>query len=86
MIGATVSSAMSHILFRTRFCRNESSRNPQLAVLSVVQDIAGGSVPIFRISPIERGGRFVRAGGLPMALDRRTRRVRAITSSTPARA
>ena len=30
------------------------ARNPFLAVPSVVQDIAGGSVPIYRISPIER--------------------------------
>ncbi len=30
------------------------AHNPFLAVPSVVQDIAGGSVPIFRISPIER--------------------------------
>ena len=30
------------------------ARNPFLAIPSTVQDIAGGSVPIFRISPIER--------------------------------
>ena len=34
--------------------RHYLARNPYLAVPTAIQDIAGGSVPIFRISPIER--------------------------------
>ena len=44
----------SHPLSHPVLPRRELARNPLLAVPSVVQDIAGGSVPIFRISPIER--------------------------------
>jgi putative membrane-bound dehydrogenase-like protein len=44
----------SHPLSQVVLPRRELARNPYLAVPSVVQDIAGGSVPIFRISPIER--------------------------------
>jgi len=44
----------SHPLSQPVLPRHELARNPFLAVPSVVQDIAGGSVPIFRISPIER--------------------------------
>ena len=44
----------SHPLSQPVLPRRELARNPFLAVPSVVQDIAGGSVPIFRISPIER--------------------------------
>ena len=54
-LGQPVHSAMSLIRCRTRSCLClQLARNPFLAVPSVVQDIAGGSVPIFRISPIER--------------------------------
>jgi len=44
----------SHPLSQPVLPRRELARNPFLAVPSVVQDIAGGSVPIYRISPIER--------------------------------
>jgi putative membrane-bound dehydrogenase-like protein len=44
----------SHPLSQPVLPRAELARNPFLAVSSVVQDITGGSVPIFRISPIER--------------------------------
>ncbi|MGP0068245.1 MAG: PVC-type heme-binding CxxCH protein, partial [Isosphaeraceae bacterium] len=44
----------SHPLSQAVLPHRELARNPYLAVPSVVQDIAGGSVPIFRISPIER--------------------------------
>jgi putative membrane-bound dehydrogenase-like protein len=44
----------SHPLSQAVLPRRELARNPYLAVPSAVQDIAGGSVPIFRISPIER--------------------------------
>ncbi len=44
----------SHPLSQPVLPLRELARNPLLAVPSVVQDIAGGSVPIFRISPIER--------------------------------
>ena len=44
----------SHPLSQAVLPRRELARNTYLAVSSAVQDIAGGSVPIFRISPIER--------------------------------
>ena len=44
----------SHPLSNPVLPLRELARNPLLALPSVVQDIAGGSVPIFRISPIER--------------------------------
>jgi putative membrane-bound dehydrogenase-like protein len=44
----------SHPLSQPVLPRAELARNPFLVVSSVVQDIAGGSVPIFRISPLER--------------------------------
>ncbi len=44
----------SHPLSQAVLPRRELARNPYLAIPSVVQDIAGGSVPIFRISPMER--------------------------------
>jgi putative membrane-bound dehydrogenase-like protein len=44
----------SHPLSQPVLPRRELARNPFLAVPSAVQDIAGGAVPIFRISPIER--------------------------------
>ena len=43
----------SHPLSQAVLPRRELARNPYLAVPSAVQDIAGGSVPIFRISPVE---------------------------------
>ncbi len=43
----------SHPLSQPVLPRRELERNPFLAVPSVVQDILGGSVPIFRISPVE---------------------------------
>jgi putative membrane-bound dehydrogenase-like protein len=44
----------SHPLSQPVLPRRELARNPVLAIASVVEDIAGGSVPIFRISPVER--------------------------------
>ncbi len=44
----------SHPLSQPVLPRRELARNPYLAVPSAVQDISGGSVPIFRISPVER--------------------------------
>jgi putative membrane-bound dehydrogenase-like protein len=44
----------SHPLSQPVLPRRELGRNPFLAVPSAVKDIAGGAVPIFRISPIER--------------------------------
>ena len=44
----------SHPLSQPVLPRQALARNPFLAVPSAVQDIAGGAVPIFRISPIER--------------------------------
>ncbi len=44
----------SHPLSHPVLPLEDLAHNPFLAVPSVVQDIAGGSVPIFRISPIER--------------------------------
>ncbi len=44
----------SHPLSQPVLPRRELARNPYLAVPTVVRDIAGGSVPIFRISPVER--------------------------------
>ena len=44
----------SHPLSQAVLPRRELARNPYFAVPSTVQDIAGGSVPIFRISPMER--------------------------------
>jgi putative membrane-bound dehydrogenase-like protein len=44
----------SHPLSQPVLPRSALARNPMLALPSVVQDIAGGSVPIFRISPVER--------------------------------
>jgi putative membrane-bound dehydrogenase-like protein len=44
----------SHPLSQPVLPRSALARNPFLAVPSAVQDIAGSSVPIFRISPIER--------------------------------
>jgi putative membrane-bound dehydrogenase-like protein len=44
----------SHPLSQAVLPRRELLRNPFLAIPSVTQDIAGGSVPIFRISPMER--------------------------------
>ncbi len=44
----------SHPLSQAVLPRRELARNPYLAVPSAVQDITRGSVPIFRISPIER--------------------------------
>ncbi len=44
----------SHPLSQPVLPRRELGRNPFLAVSSTVEDIAGGAVPIFRISPIER--------------------------------
>lgn len=44
----------SHPLSQPVLPRRELERNPFLAVPSTVEDIAGGAVPIFRISPIER--------------------------------
>ena len=52
--GAIDSPATSRILFRSRCCRAALARNPALLIPSVVQDIAGGGVPIFRISAVER--------------------------------
>ncbi len=53
MTGGTGSPATSRTRSRNRSCRAASWRNPYLAIPSVVEDIAGGSVPIFRISPVE---------------------------------
>ena len=44
----------SHPLSQPVLPRQALARNPFLAVPSAVQDILGGAVPIFRISPIER--------------------------------
>jgi putative membrane-bound dehydrogenase-like protein len=44
----------SHPLSQPVLPRRELARNPVQAVATVVEDIAGGSVPIFRISPVER--------------------------------
>ena len=44
----------SHPLSHPVLPRRELERNSLLALPSVVHDIAGGSVPMFRISPIER--------------------------------
>ncbi len=44
----------SHPLSQPVLPRRELARNPFLIVPSTVEDIAGGAVPIFRISPIER--------------------------------
>jgi hypothetical protein len=44
----------SHPLSQAVLPRSELARNPFLVVPSPAQDITGGSVPIFRISPIER--------------------------------
>jgi putative membrane-bound dehydrogenase-like protein len=44
----------SHPLSQPVLPRRELARNPFLVVPSTVEDIAGGAVPIFRISPIER--------------------------------
>ena len=44
----------SHPLSQPVLPRAALARNPMLLLSSVVQDIAGGSVPIFRISPVER--------------------------------
>ena len=44
----------SHPLSQPVLPRRELARNPFLAIPSAVHDIAGGSVPIFRISPVER--------------------------------
>jgi putative membrane-bound dehydrogenase-like protein len=44
----------SHPLLQPVLPRHYLDRNPALAVSSAIQDIVGGSVPIFRISPIER--------------------------------
>jgi putative membrane-bound dehydrogenase-like protein len=44
----------SHPLSQPVLPRRELERNPFLAVPSTVEDITGGAVPIFRISPIER--------------------------------
>ena len=43
----------SHTRSRNRSCRAGNWRNPYLVVPRAVNDIAGGSVPIFRISPVE---------------------------------
>jgi putative membrane-bound dehydrogenase-like protein len=44
----------SHPLSHPVLPRRELARNPFLIVPSTVEDIAGGAVPIFRISPVER--------------------------------
>jgi putative membrane-bound dehydrogenase-like protein len=44
----------SHPLSQPVLPRQELGRNPFLTVASTVEDIAGGAVPIFRISPVER--------------------------------
>ena len=44
----------SHPLSQPVLPRREMARNPFLTIPSAIQDIAGGSVPIFRISPVER--------------------------------
>ena len=44
----------SHPLLHAVLPQHYLARNPYLAVPSAIQNIAGGSVPIFRISPIER--------------------------------
>ena len=44
----------SHPLSQPVLPRREMARNPFLTIPSAVDDILGGSVPIFRISPIER--------------------------------
>ncbi len=43
----------SHPISQPVLPRRELARNPYLAVPTAVHDIAGGSVPIFRISPVE---------------------------------
>ncbi len=48
----------SHPLSQPVLPRRELARNPFLVVPSTVEDITGGSVPIFRISPIERWRRI----------------------------
>jgi putative membrane-bound dehydrogenase-like protein len=50
----------SHPISQPVLPRRELARNPYLAVPSAVQDIAGGSVPVFRISPVE-GWRQIRS-------------------------
>jgi len=44
----------SHPLSQPVLPRRDLARNPFLIVPSTVEDIAGGAVPIFRISPVER--------------------------------
>jgi putative membrane-bound dehydrogenase-like protein len=44
----------SHPLSQPVLPRRELERNPFLVVPSAIEDIAGGAVPIFRISPMER--------------------------------
>jgi putative membrane-bound dehydrogenase-like protein len=50
----------SHPISQPVLPRRELARNAYLAVPSVVQDIAGGSVPVYRISPVE-GWRQIRS-------------------------
>ena len=52
--GVIGSPAMSHIHSRSRSCRAGRGANPFLVTPSAIEDILGGSVPIFRISPIEQ--------------------------------
>ena len=53
--GAIGLLATSRTRSHSRSCRGETlARNPFLTIPSAVEDILGGSVPIFRISPIER--------------------------------
>ena len=51
--GNRFSSNESHPLSQAVFPRRELARNPFITVGRVMEDIAGGSVPIFRISPVE---------------------------------
>jgi putative membrane-bound dehydrogenase-like protein len=44
----------SHPLLQPLLPEHYLARNPSLAVPSAIHDIAGGAVPIFRISPVER--------------------------------
>jgi hypothetical protein len=65
--------------------RRELARNAYLAVPSAVQDIAGGAVPIFRISPMERW-RQIRSSRRIAYSERARIAGVVITWSTPARA
>ena len=66
--------------------RRELARNPYLAIPSAVHNIAGGSVPIFRISPVEAWRQIRSSRRVAHSVRSPARPASATTSSTPARA